>query len=567
MVNVLGPEQLRHVIAEPARLTDTILDDGLEAQIVRDAGRGDALPLLSYLLTELYELAKDDHHISWAEYRDAGGVGGVINRRAEAAVREVSGQPLGHILDTLLLFVTLEGAEPTRQTCAPTVAWLNTGVLVPPNVSAFISESLQYRVSERDRRADIAARKALETFSHDPETAIVLSLEACTALSPTVLARFALYRSLATGLRHVLHQPGPVSSVAFAADGHLAVGTGSGAVRIYSTDADLLRDLTDLPGPVNSVAFGADGRLAVGTGRSSDVGSVQIYTSGGQLIHDLIDLPGPVRSVAFAPDGRLAVGTGSGAARIYSADADLLRDLTDLPDSVNSVAFAPDGRLAVGGFLRRRAPRYRVRPIRRRRPPRHRHRLRLRLDADLLRRRATAAQLDRPARPGECCGLRRRRPPRRRRRRPQRFPPWFGPDLRRRRESAARPDRPARVGELGGLRRPGTPDRRLAVLVAPGNAGNRLARAPLAAALAERGTTVVLVDYRGYGGNAGSPSEEGLAPFASEGTLNQVIEFEKIFFESNSDGRRQHRRRSLCGSHLPVPQSRIIDGKLSEGGA
>jgi hypothetical protein len=527
MVNVLGPEQLRHVIAEPARLTDTILDDGLEAQIVRDAGRGDALPLLSYLLTELYELAKDDHHISWAEYRDAGGVGGVINRRAEAAVREVSGQPLGHILDTLLLFVTLEGAEPTRQTCAPTVAWLNTGVLVPPNVSAFISESLQYRVSERDRRADIAARKALETFSHDPETAIVLSLEACTALSPTVLARFALYRSLATGLRHVLHQPGPVSSVAFAADGHLAVGTGSGAVRIYSTDADLLRDLTDLPGPVNSVAFGADGRLAVGTGRSSDVGSVQIYTSGGQLIHDLIDLPGPVRSVAFAPDGRLAVG----------------------------------------GFLRRRAPRYRVRPIRRRRPPRHRHRLRLRLDADLLRRRATAAQLDRPARPGECCGLRRRRPPRRRRRRPQRFPPWFGPDLRRRRESAARPDRPARVGELGGLRRPGTPDRRLAVLVAPGNAGNRLARAPLAAALAERGTTVLLVDYRGYGGNAGSPSEEGLAPFASEGTLNQVIEFEKIFFESNSDGRRQHRRRRLCGSHLPVPQSRIIDGELSEGGA
>jgi WD40 repeat protein len=223
-----------------------------------------------------------------------------------------------------------------------TVAWLNTGVLVPPNVSAFISESLQYRVSERDRRADIAARKALETFSHDPETAIVLSLEACTALSPTVLARFALYRSLATGLRHVLHQPGPVSSVAFAADGHLAVGTGSGAVRIYSTDADLLRDLTDLPGPVNSVAFGADGRLAVGTGRSSDVGSVQIYTSGGQLINDLIDLPGPVRSVAFAPDGRLAVGTGSGAARIYDPDGQLLHHLSDQAGPVDSVAFAAD---------------------------------------------------------------------------------------------------------------------------------------------------------------------------------------------------------------------------------
>lgn len=59
--------------------------------------------------------------------------------------------------------------------------------------------------------------------------------------------------------------------------------------------------------------------------------------------------------------------------------------------------------------------------------------------------------------------------------------------------------------------RPGTPDRRVTVLVAPGNAGNRLDRAPLAAALAGRGLTVLLVDYRGYGGNPGSPSEEGLA--------------------------------------------------------
>ena len=57
----------------------------------------------------------------------------------------------------------------------------------------------------------------------------------------------------------------------------------------------------------------------------------------------------------------------------------------------------------------------------------------------------------------------------------------------------------------------GTPDRRLAVLVAHGNAGNRLGRVPLAAALAGHGLTVLLVDYRGYGGNPGGPSEEGFA--------------------------------------------------------
>ncbi len=58
---------------------------------------------------------------------------------------------------------------------------------------------------------------------------------------------------------------------------------------------------------------------------------------------------------------------------------------------------------------------------------------------------------------------------------------------------------------------PGTAPGRPAVLVAPGNAGNRLARVPLAAALAGRGLTVLLVEYRGYGGNPGSPSADGLA--------------------------------------------------------
>ena len=49
------------------------------------------------------------------------------------------------------------------------------------------------------------------------------------------------------------------------------------------------------------------------------------------------------------------------------------------------------------------------------------------------------------------------------------------------------------------------------VLIANGNAGDRSIRAPLAAALADAGLGVLLFDYRGYGGNPGRPSEEGLA--------------------------------------------------------
>jgi fermentation-respiration switch protein FrsA (DUF1100 family) len=55
------------------------------------------------------------------------------------------------------------------------------------------------------------------------------------------------------------------------------------------------------------------------------------------------------------------------------------------------------------------------------------------------------------------------------------------------------------------------PARNMTVLVAPGNGGSRLLRVPLARALAAEGFDVLLVEYRGYGGNPGSPTEEGLA--------------------------------------------------------
>lgn len=48
------------------------------------------------------------------------------------------------------------------------------------------------------------------------------------------------------------------------------------------------------------------------------------------------------------------------------------------------------------------------------------------------------------------------------------------------------------------------------VLVFDGNAGDRSHRAPLAAALAGAGHSVLLFDYRGYAGNPGHPTEEGL---------------------------------------------------------
>ncbi len=64
---------------------------------------------------------------------------------------------------------------------------------------------------------------------------------------------------------------------------------------------------------------------------------------------------------------------------------------------------------------------------------------------------------------------------------------------------------------LGAWFVPGSgPPPRPTVLIANGNAGDRSDRVPLAAALSRAGYSVLLFDYRGYGGNAGSPTEAGL---------------------------------------------------------
>ncbi|WP_250038230.1 alpha/beta hydrolase [Paractinoplanes maris] len=81
-----------------------------------------------------------------------------------------------------------------------------------------------------------------------------------------------------------------------------------------------------------------------------------------------------------------------------------------------------------------------------------------------------------------------------------------------------------------------TPDLRTAVLVTPGNAGNRQGRTALARALTEQGFTVLLVDYRGYGGNPGRPSEQGLARDADAAQAYLADEFTRLIYYGESLG-------------------------------
>jgi uncharacterized protein len=77
-----------------------------------------------------------------------------------------------------------------------------------------------------------------------------------------------------------------------------------------------------------------------------------------------------------------------------------------------------------------------------------------------------------------------------------------------------------------------------AALVFNGNAGDRSMRVPLAAALNRMGLSALLFDYRGYGGNPGRPSEEGLAADAraAQAWLAAQPGVEKIVYFGESLG-------------------------------
>ena len=69
----------------------------------------------------------------------------------------------------------------------------------------------------------------------------------------------------------------------------------------------------------------------------------------------------------------------------------------------------------------------------------------------------------------------------------------------------------------------GAADTGMAVLVVPGNGGSRAGRAGFAEELSRRGLAVLLMDYRGYGGNPGNPSEDGLA-YDADGAVEALKE-------------------------------------------
>lgn len=85
----------------------------------------------------------------------------------------------------------------------------------------------------------------------------------------------------------------------------------------------------------------------------------------------------------------------------------------------------------------------------------------------------------------------------------------------------------------------GDPRQVVTVLVAHGNGGSRDSRTPIADALAAKGMAVLLLEYRGYGGNPGRPTEPGLAQDADAAVAfltAQGVPAERVIYFGESLG-------------------------------
>jgi WD40 repeat protein len=389
---VLPPERIREVIMGPARAAGVELEDGLAELIMSEATGGDVLPLLGYLLQQLYSGAARDGRITRKEYDDAGRVSGAIARQADHVLTHLSVVYSSEdILETLLRFVSWEGPEPTRRR----VRLHELAEQERTILQEFREARLIVDVSDQDA-LDLAHEALLRQW--EPLSLLVRSREAAlrrrTELEPLTLAwersgrrddyliRGAQLREaeelmnqrtlsplvaeyvLASltrwraELRRTADQLADRSLELVDDDPELALALASAAIEeCFPTPhaRSALRAGLDNPlrglrrthvGVVWAVAWSVRGELASAGGD----GTVQVWPlSSAEDVRLLSGHGGGALAVAWSPDGRLTSGGGDGRVLVRANGSAGTRTLDTTAGRVPTVAWSEDGRLAGGG--------------------------------------------------------------------------------------------------------------------------------------------------------------------------------------------------------------------------
>jgi len=145
-----GPEALRRIITEPARLAGVRFErrttDGqsLASRIFEDAHHNpDLLPLLSDLLLELYLKRSAEDEITFAVYEDMGGIEGALSKRAEDLYNSLSTAQSALFPEVLQALITV---EPRSETVAVRRRASLEALRAPPEKSALVDAFISHRL-------------------------------------------------------------------------------------------------------------------------------------------------------------------------------------------------------------------------------------------------------------------------------------------------------------------------------------------------------------------------------------------------------------------------------------
>jgi WD40 repeat protein len=401
-LGMLTRDDLTTVIQQPGQLGGMRYTPGLVNRIVGDTGTSDALPLLAYLLQELYFTVGRGKTAGFTDYASLGGVAGAMSRQADRVVQELRGEDgIEPILSVLLRFVTTEGAEATRRRVKLTDltagerrivdAFVDARLLVTDvaNGSAIaqvthealfrqwapLRQEVEAHAEQLRQRAELerwaadwrqAGRKVdylltgerLQIATHwldNLRTAGQASSELIEFVDQSKRRDLAFLRRVSEGIgEHVLANAEQYPELAIllsltALSECPPTPAATRALMAALAFSHLTMVLNGHSDVVRNLAWSPDGRWLATASRD---GTARVWNCDtGACATVLEGHSGMVEMVAWSPDStRVATASRDHTVRIWNAVAgETIDELTGADDVVRAVAWSPDGRFVAAG--------------------------------------------------------------------------------------------------------------------------------------------------------------------------------------------------------------------------
>jgi WD40 repeat protein len=353
---VIGPmarSRLFEVIERPAEAAGlTFEPPSLVHRMVDDAGDGQALPLLAYVLQELYLRAGRRTTITAETYQELGGVTGALTRQADRIIAGFAPDEEA-ALRTLLRFVTVDESEATRRRVRRSA--LEDDLL--PIVDAFVEARLLTSDADGDDAVIEVAHEALFREWEPLRSAIEASVESLRTRTELERSAQDWVRSgrseayLLHGERLAAAQHWQADNLGMAAElpqvrelveNSLRADQTAMARLADSIAARALASLPENPEQALLLALAAVERCTPTPAARQALASV---VAAARLRGSLRGHEDGVWDVRWASDGRrLATASDDGTARIWDAmTGEQLHVLGGHDDWVEFVGWSPDG--------------------------------------------------------------------------------------------------------------------------------------------------------------------------------------------------------------------------------